>query len=345
LARRIGVPRDAQLEWFGDAESPALFAAALERLRASDVELVEIDIAPLLEAARLLYEGPWTAERYAAVGTFLEEASASDAAARGAGLDATVAGIILGGKAHTSVQTFRAIYRLAELRRAADAVLAAVDAVVAPTAGTVYTVAEVQADPVRLNSNLGRYTNFMNLLDLCGLALPAGRYTSGPGFGITLIAPAWRDEALLALGARYLAEPVSEALAAGEVTLAVCGAHLRGQPLHGQLTALGARFVAATTTSPDYRLYALAHTTPAKPGLVRSLPGESGAAIQVETYALTHEAFGRFVEAVPAPLVIGTATLADGTSVKSFLCEPRALGGATDITAHGGWVPYLRTRA
>ena len=342
--RRVGVPRGDQLDWFGNAESPTLFAAALERLRASNVELVEVDIAPLLEAARLLYEGPWTAERYAAVGAFIEEASASDVAAREAGLDPTVSGIILGGKSHTSVQTFRAIYRLAELRRAADAVLATVDAIVAPTAGTTYTVAEVQADPVRLNSNLGRYTNFMNLLDLCGLAVPAGHYASGPGFGITLIAPAWRDEALLTLGARYLGEPASRASANGEVTLAVCGAHLRGQPLHGQLTALGARFVAATTTSPDYRLYALANTTPAKPGLVRCLPSEGGAAIQVETYALTHESFGRFVEAVPEPLVIGTATLADGARVKSFLCEPRALGDATDITVHGGWVAYLSAR-
>jgi allophanate hydrolase len=332
------------LEWFGNRESGPLYQAALKRLSALGVGLIDIDIAPFLEAARLLYEGPWTAERYAAVGAFIEAASESNGAARDAGLDPTVAAIVLGGKAHSSVDTFRAIYRLAELRRVADATLSSVDALAMPTAGTVYTVAEVQADPVRLNSNLGRYTNFMNLLDLCGLAVPAGRYSTGPGFGITLIAPAWHDEALLTLGARYLEEPPPAVPAIEEVTLAVCGAHLRGQPLHGQLTALGARFVDATTTSPDYRLYALANTTPAKPGLVRCSENDNGGPIAVEIYALSPDAFGRFVDGIPEPLVIGTATLADGTRVKSFLCEPRALIGAVEITAYGGWAAYLEAR-
>jgi allophanate hydrolase len=236
-------------------------------------------------------------------------------------------------------------------------------------------VAEVQSDPVRLNSNLGRYNNFMNLLDLCGLTLPAGRYTFGPGFGITLIAPAWHDRTLLALGARYLGEPAPDrplcnlisdkpagtktsvipsssdplsfpvpASSAQEVTLAVCGAHLRGQPLHHQLTALGARFLAATTTAPVYRLYALANTTPPKPGLARTAVGTPGASISVETYSLSPEAFGRFVSGVPAPMVIGTVELLDGGSVKGFLCEPCALMGATDITTFGGWVAFLASR-
>lgn len=352
---RIGVPRADQLEWFGNTESPALFAASLDRLRALGREIVEIDFSAFLEAARLLYEGPWTAERYAAVGAFIEKHSATPEAAHAAGLDPTVAKIILGGKTASAADCFRATYRLAELRRAADAMLASVDVIVAPTTGTIYKVSEIEADPVRLNSNLGRYNNFMNLLDLCGLTLPAGRYSFGPGFGITLIAPAWHDEKLLALGARFLGESIpqsichlisdkpSEALA--PVTLAVCGAHLRGQPLHAQLTALGARFLASTTTSARYRLYALANTTPPKPGLARVTDGETGASIAVETYALTPEAFGRFTAAVPAPMVIGNAELIDGTWVKSFLCEPRALAGATDITAHGGWLPYLASRA
>ncbi len=339
---RLGVPRADQLEWFGNTESPILFTAALDRLRALGIEIVEVDFSSFLDAARLLYEGPWTAERYAAVGEFIEKHSATPESARAAGLDPTVAKIILGGKSPSAVDCFLATYRLAELRRAADTILASVDALVAPTAGTIYKVSEIESDPVRLNSNLGRYNNFMNLLDLCGLTVPAGRYSFGPGFGITFIASAWHDAQLLTLAARYLGESApAQTPAADSITLAVCGAHLRGQPLHHQLTALGARFLTATTTSPRYRLYALANTTPPKPGLARVPSGDTGAPIAVETYALTPEAFGRFTAAVPAPLVIGNAELNDGTWVKSFLCEPHALTGATDITAHGGWLAFL----
>jgi allophanate hydrolase len=348
---RLGVPRTDQLEWFGSVESPGLFAAALECLRGIGIEIVEVDFAAFLDAARLLYEGPWTAERFAAVGAFIETHLPANGtplrpdSANPAGLDPTVAAIIQSGKTASAVDAFRASYRLAELRRAADTILATVDALVAPTAGTIYTVAEVLADPVRLNSNLGRYNNFMNLLDLCGLTVPAGRYSFGPGFGITFIAPAWHDARLLALGARFLGEtaPLSApaAPAVATVTLAVCGAHLKGQALHGQLTALGAQFLAATTTSAHYRLFALANTTPPKPGLMRLGGGEIGAPIEVETYALSPEAFGRFVAAVPAPMVIGTVQLGDGTWVKGFLCEPCALTNATDITVLGGWRAYL----
>ncbi len=342
---RLGVPRADQLDWFGNTESPALFAAALDRLRTLGAEIVEVDFAPFLDAARLLYEGPWTAERYAAVGAFIEKHSATPDAATAAGLDPIVSKIILSGRTPSAADCFRATYRLAELRRGADTILSTVDVLVAPTTGTIYTIAEIEADPIRLNSNLGRYNNFMNLLDLCGLTLPAGRYTFGPGFGISLIAPAWHDTRLLTLGARYLGEPAPAAKPPADwITLAVCGAHLRGQPLHSQLTSLGAQFLATTTTAPNYRLYALANTTPPKPGLARVSSGETGAAIAIETYALSSEAFGRFVAAVPSPMVIGTVELIDGTSVKSFLCESFALIGATDITSFGGWIAY-RARA
>ncbi|MBW8780976.1 MAG: allophanate hydrolase [Verrucomicrobia bacterium] len=336
---RLGVPRTDQLDWFGNTESPALFASALERLRITGCEIVEVDFSPFLDAARLLYEGPWTAERYAAVGEFIETHRTSP------GLDPTVADIILGGKSPSASDAFRATYRLAGLRRAADSVLSTVDALVAPTTGTIYTVAEIQADPIRLNSNLGRYNNFMNLLDLCGLTLPADRYSFGPGFGITVIAPAWHDVRLLAFGARYLSEtslPETSAdpLSPGWIELAVCGAHLRGQPLHGQLTALGARFMTATTTTASYRLYALPGTQPPKPGLVRVNSDAIGAPIAVETYALSPEAFGKFVAAIPAPMVIGTVELMGEKAVKGFLCEPCALAGARDITTFGGWIAY-----
>lgn len=335
---KVGVPRADQLEWFGNAESPALFAAALERLTAVGAQIVEVDFSSFLEAARLLYEGPWVAERYAAVGEFIA-AHQSDSSA---GLDPTVAGIILGGTKASAVDAFRAEYRLAQLRRTAEGVLAGVDLLAAPTYGTAYTVAEVLADPVRLNSNLGRYNNFMNLLDLCGLTLPAGRYARGPGFGLTLIGRAWEDERLLSLGSSFLGETTAAPNArTGLVELAVCGAHLRGQPLHAQLIERGAQFLAATRTAPRYRLHALAGTTPPKPGLSHTGTTGGGAAIAVETYALTQEAFGRFVSAVPSPLVIGTVELADGRSVKGFLCEPRALEGAQDITSFGGWADFL----
>ncbi len=340
----LGVPRPDQLEWFGNAESPTLFAAALDRLRAVGCTIVEIDFAPFLETARLLYEGPWTAERFAAVGAFIEKNSATPEAARAAGLDPTVAQIILSGKTASAVDAFRATHRLAELRRAADQILSTTDALVAPTAGTIYTVAEIAADPIRLNSNLGRTNNFMNLLDLCGLTVPAGRYSFGPGFGITLIAPAWHDEALLALGASYLGEIVpttnSPAPASDPLhRIAVCGAHLSGLPLNAQLTSRGARLVRATTTAPLYKLYALPNTTPPKPGLVRVLEG--GGLIAVEVWELPVSEFGSFVAGIPAPLGIGTLTLTDGEQVQGFLCESAATTDATDITALGNWRSYL----
>ncbi len=373
----IGVPRADQLEWFGNAESPTLFAAALDRFRALGCSVVEVDFAPFLEAARLLYEGPWTAERYAAVGAFIEKHSATPEAAAAAGLDPTVAKIILGGKSASAVDAFRATYRLAELRRAADQILAGVDTLIAPTTGTIYTVAEIAADPIRLNSNLGRYNNFMNLLDLCGLTVPAGRYSFGPSFGITLIAPAWHDEKLLTLGARYLGEtlptlttgragtplpaastsqhptgaersprPTTEAALATPTAdpmhrVAVCGAHLSGLPLNSQLTSRGARLVRATTTAPLYKLYALPNTTPPKPGLVRVAENQGGGPIAVEVWELPVSTYGSFVAGIPAPLGIGTLTLVDGETVQGFLCEAAAVQGARDITDLGDWRRYL----
>ena len=347
-APRVGVPRSDQHEWFGDAESPALFAAAVARLREIGATVVEVDFSPFFAAARLLYEGPWTAERYAAVGEFIERHSATPESVRAAGLDPTVAGIILGGKAPSAADAFRATYRLAELRRAADSILADVDALVAPTAGTVYTVAQVEADPVHLNSNLGRTNNFLNLLDLCGLTLPTGRYASGPGFGVTLIAPAWHDERLLEIGARFLGEPSPPLervpAPAHSIQLAVVGAHLMGQPLNSQLTSRGARLLRTTRTAAEYRLHALANTSPPKPGLVRD-PGFSGPGIEVEVWSLTPTAFGEFTVLVPAPLAIGNLALADGSMVKGFVCEPAGLIGATEITSHGGWRVYLAARS
>jgi allophanate hydrolase len=333
---RIGVPRADQLEFFGNNDAAMLFAAAVARWRALGATVVEVDFAPFLEAARLLYEGPWVAERYAAIRDFIEQKPAA--------LHPVTCRIIEGAKPLTAVAAFEATYKLAALRRRAEAVWGDIDVLLTPTAGTIYTVAEVEADPIRLNSNLGTYTNYMNLLDLCGLAVPAGFLPNGMPWGVTLVAPAFGDDRLLRLGAKFLGEPAPKralAPAGPKVKLAVCGAHLSGLPLNGQLTDLGGRLVRAARTAPHYRFFALPGTTPPKPGLVR-VP-EGGAAIEVEVWELPVDAYGRFVAAIPAPLGIGTLRLEDGEAVQGFLCEAFATAGARDITALGGWRAYLKS--
>ena len=335
--RRIGVPRPDQRLFLGDAASEHLYEQALATLAASGAELVEIDMAPLREAAILLYGGPWVAERTAAARPLLDD--------RPEAIDPTVRAILEHGRTVSGVDVFEGQYRLAELQRHADAMWQDIDLLALPTAPTIYRIAEMRAAPIALNSNLGLYTNFVNLLDMAALALPAGWRDNRTGFGITLIAAAWTDRALLDAGDAYLAAaapPPSPPLTTEDpmdiVKLAVVGAHLDGMPLHWQLTSRNARLVAATTTAPTYRLYAMANSTPPKPALVHAA---DGAAIAVEVYELDVAAFGSFVVEVPAPLAIGSVTLADGSTVKGFVAEPRAIEGAEDITALGGWRAYI----
>ncbi|MES1948729.1 urea amidolyase [Salinisphaera sp. C84B14] len=342
---RLGVP--SQPEFFDDDSARAAFDAAVTHWKEAGAEIVELDFTPFHEAAALLYQGPWVAERYAAVGEFIE--SHADAA------DPVVANIITGGKNATAVDAFRAQYALAALKHKADALIATVDALLVPTAPSIYRQDEIAAEPVALNSRLGTYTNFVNLLDYCALALPGGFRDDGLPVGITVIAPAWQDDRLAALGARWqnhqpwplgtgkrLAAQVAitpgAAAADDVVRVAVVGAHLRGMPLNWQLTERDARFVEQTETAPEYRLLALAGTTPPKPGLIR---GEGGAAIQVELWDVPVSAFGSFVALIPAPLGIGTLQLADGREVKGFICEGWAADTARDVTAFGGWRAYI----
>jgi allophanate hydrolase len=333
---RIGVPRRDQRVWFGDGQSEYLYDCALDRL-AGIGDIVEFDIAPLLEAARLLYGGPWVAERAAAIENLL--ANDPDA------IDETVRSVIEPGKDMSAVELWNGIYRLAELKRHADGLWDAVDVFAFPTTGTTYRVAELQAAPVALNSNLGLYTNFVNLLDMAAVAVPAGARSNGTGFGITLIGPADSDRSLLGTAESYLAAaelrdppPLDMEGRMETVKLAVVGAHLKDMPLHWQLSSRNAAFVGAFETAPTYRLYAMADSVPPKPALVHS---EEGASIALEVYELDVAAFGSFVTEVPAPLAIGTVTLADGTSVKGFVAEPRATVGAEDITHLGGWRAYV----
>jgi allophanate hydrolase len=337
--KTIGVPRRDQRVWFGDAESEYLYGRALDKL-AGLADVVEIDIAPLKDAAQLLYSGPWVAERTAAMTGIL--ADNPDA------VDATVRAVVEPGAAMSAVDLFNGIYRLAELKRHADTLWTEIDMLAFPTTGTTYRVAELLAAPVALNSNLGFYTNFVNLLDMAAVAVPAGIRANATGFGITLIGPADSDVALLDAADAYISaadlpSPPSLDLEGKmqTVKLAVVGAHLKDMPLHWQLTSREARFVGAFETAPTYRLYAMADSVPPKPALVHS---EDGGAIAVEVYELGVAEFGSFVVEVPAPLAIGTVTLADGSSVKGFVAEPRALTNAEDITSLGGWRTYIAQR-
>ncbi|HEX8310502.1 MAG TPA: allophanate hydrolase [Chthoniobacteraceae bacterium] len=330
---RVGVPAADQLEFFGDTEAAALFAAAAERLSQLGHELVEIDFAPFRDAARLLYAGPWVAERLAAIEPFVE--SQPDA------LHPVVEQIIKGASRYSAVDTFRAIYELERLRALAAREWTKVDALLLPTTGTTYTVEEVLGDPIQLNTNLGAYTNFVNLLDLCGFAVPAGyRHSNRLPFGVTLLAPAFEEGSVATLAREFLGEAPAPAPHDASIALAVVGAHLSGQPLNHQLTSRGASLLRTCRTAQNYRLFALARTTPPKPGLVRTAE-PSGSGIEVEVWSLTAAQFGDFVAEVPPPMVIGTVELEDGTWCKGFLCEPFALKASEEITSHGSWRSYL----
>ncbi|WP_407157779.1 allophanate hydrolase [Bradyrhizobium sp. STM 3557] len=344
---RLGVPHPGQLIFFGDKEAEAAYDDAVVRFSELGAKLVEFDLEPFYETARLLYEGPWVAERYLVIRDLL--ASDPDA------IHPVTREITIAGARPSAADTFAALYRLQALRQVATRTFAEIDALLLPTAPTAYTTADVLADPILLNSRLGTYTNFVNLLDLCGLALPAAMRDDGIPFGITLLAPAGRDAALASIGRVFHADTGLSAgakgvvlpplatlpttLRDGEIAIAAVGAHLSGMALNHELTALGARLLETATTAPDYKLYAL-ETTPPKPGMLRIEPG-TGTAIALEVWALSAAAFGQFVAAVPPPLSIGTIRLADGRSVKGFIVEPAALDGARDISSFGGWRAYI----
>ncbi|HZP60960.1 MAG TPA: allophanate hydrolase, partial [Opitutaceae bacterium] len=344
---RIGVPAQHDLRFFGDREAERHFHESLGRLKALGASLVEINFAPFHEAAALLYHGPWVAERWAALRDFHQKHA-------GAFLPVTRK-IIEGAASLSAADAFDGLYKLAGYLRRTAAEWAKMDVLLVPTAPRPYTVAEVAADPMHTNIRLGTYTNFVNLLDLSALAVPAGFRADGVPWGVTFIAPAWREADLLALGARWHADIagrlgatshplpagtwVATPLAADAVRLAVVGAHLSGLALNHQLTEHGARLVWSGRTAPGYRLYALPHSAPPKPGLVRVAAG--GAAISVEVWEIPTTTFGSFVATVPPPLCIGTVALENGEQVKGFLCEAAAVEGARDITDFGGWRAYL----
>lgn len=328
------------LVFFDDSAAEQAWQAALGALRESGVTLKPIDFTAFYQLAEQLYQGPWVAERTAAVGDTLNHPEQ---------MNSTVHTIIAAGLNYSAVEAFKAEYLRAELARKIQTALAEVDALVVPTSPTIHTLADMAREPIRFNSQFGTYTNFTNLADLSALALPAPFRADGLPAGITLLAPAWHDRTLADFGRRWqqqLALPlgatghafpaISPSLppSAQHVRVAVVGAHLRGMPLNFQLTQRDAVFVEATETAARYRLFALANTQPPKPGIARYA---DGAAIQVELWDIPLARFGEFVAEIPAPLGIGSLELADGRWVKGFICEPAALDDATDITEFKGW--------
>ena len=307
-----------------------------------------VDMTALFDVAHLLYSGPWLAERLHSIRSLI--------AARPEALHPTTRKIIESAKALSAVDAFAGIYRLAELRRIADAIWSQVDVLIVPTYPRPRKVDELMIDPVGPNSELGTYANFVNLLDLCALAVPGQFRSDGLPSGVTLIAPRGRDGLLAALGERLHAAsansigasqdkvpPPSEGsstAAPGEIELVVVGAHLSGMPLNHELTSRNARFLRAGPTTKDYKLFALAGGPPFRPGLMR-VPEGTGSQIATEVWALSAEGLGSFITGVPAPLGIGTTRLADGTSAKGFILEAEGIVGAKDVSEFGGWRNYI----
>ncbi len=342
---RFGIP--ASPNWFGDVQAEAAWLETLENISAFGAELVTIDFTPMFTLAQLLYGGPWVAERHAAIAEFMQEHAAD--------MNDVVRGIVENAVNFSATDAYQAEYRRADLAREIQLLMKDVDALLVPTSPRHPTIAEVNADPVVVNSQLGTYTNFVNLADCSALALPATMRADGLPFGITLIAPAWQDAALAAFGKKWHSSvnlllgatgKPTPALALkntppqGYVRLAVVGAHLTGMPLNVQLQERNAIFVESTYTANNYRLFALPNTTPPKPGLIRST---EGAEIIVELWDVPLHHFGSFVALIPAPLGIGTLSLHDGREVKGFICEGAAVNGATDITHLGGWRAYIKS--
>jgi allophanate hydrolase len=342
---RVGVLAAKDREFFGDADCAALYEQAIARGEALGWDMVEFDYAPFLAIAALLYEGPWLAERLAAIEPFLD--------ARADSLEPTVRRLIESARRFTAADAFRGQYKLKALLRDAEQEAKKFDFLLLPTAPTTYTVEAMRADPVRLNAHFGRYTNFVNFCGMAAIAVPSGFRADGLPFGVTLIGPGQSDDALAGFAAAFHEASGCGAGAAkaqtasapppaadGRIEIVVVGAHLAGQPLNWQLTEGGGFLVEATRTAGDYRLFVLPNTTPAKPGLMRE-PGFDGAGLEVEVWSLPAESFGRFVNAIPAPLGVGKVTLSTGRVVTGFLCEGHALEGAREITALGGWRAYL----
>ena len=347
---QFGVP--SSLNFFGDALAEAAFATSIEQLKAIGGTPVSIDYTPLAAAADLLYNSAMVAERYAAIKPFFD--------AHEEDVMEPVRSIIAKGRNYSAADLYAAQTQLHRYGHQAAAMWDDIDLLLVPTAPTHYTIADMQADPVALNRNLGEYTNFVNLLDYAAIAVPSSIRADGLPFGVTLIGPCGSDWQLAELGQRLhhstglkqgntgLNLPVAQSICAQAaikkealMPIAVVGAHLTGMPLNAQLTERGATLAQTGTTASHYRLYALPNTTPPKPGLKRV--AADGAAIVIEVWDMPTSQVGSFLELIPAPLGLGQIELADGNWVTGFVCEGYALDAALDVTEHGGWRAYIQS--
>ncbi|MBE7635265.1 allophanate hydrolase [Sneathiella sp. P13V-1] len=346
---KIGIPNASTREFFGDTVQQASFLDSVDQLASFGAEIVEMDFTPFYEVAKMLYEGAWTAERY----TVIEDLLKSDPEA----IHPVTRGIIQSAENFTSADTFRGFYRLQDYKSKAQPLIDSVDMLCVPSIPTFYSIKDLEEDPVGPNSRYGTYTNFVNLMDMCGIAVPVKTRSDGRPGSVTLLAPAGQDVVTASLASKLhqnsaptlgatdwmLPEVSYEKPAAGpsEIVIAAVGAHMSGLPLNGELTKLGARFLYSSKTSPDYKLYKLAGGPPFRPGLIQE---EGGASIELEIWALPKSNFGAFIDNIPSPLGIGTVTLANGEEVKGFICESKGKVGAEDITKFGGWRAFLNSQ-
>ncbi|MEO8058268.1 MAG: allophanate hydrolase [Burkholderiales bacterium] len=344
---RVGVPIDPVFA--GDIGYEAAYGQAVAHLQSLGHTVVPLDFSPLLAVARLLYGGPWVAERHAVVQALMDKSPEA--------IDATVLRVIEVAANFSATDAFRGQYALREAQRRTSSLWQQVDLLMVPTAPAHPKHSEIDADPLGANALLGTYTNFVNLLGWCALALPAGFTHTGLPFGVTFIAAGAADAALARFGQTWEASlhlpmgatgrtNVPSAGAAWPASvptmpIAVVGAHLSGLPLNGQLTDRGATLACATQTAPHYRLFALPNTSPPKPGLQRASAYEAGASIAVEVWDVPVDAVGSFLALIPPPLGLGSLELIDGRWVHGFICEAHALANARDVTAFGGWRAFL----
>ncbi|MGD8885014.1 MAG: allophanate hydrolase [Gammaproteobacteria bacterium] len=345
----IGVPRSEKLNFFGNASAQQLFFDSMNKCKDLGITIREIDFSPFLDAARLLYEGPWVAERYVAIENLITNHPEE--------LLPEIRTIIGSGESKSAIDYFKSEYLLQHYRNIANNILSGIDCLVTPTAGTIYTIEQVQSDPIKLNSNLGYYTNFMNLLDCASVAVPAGFLDNGCPSGITFIGPAMSDRKLLSianfwqqrmglnLGAVDQPLPATQASQVvfnDVIPVVVCGAHLKGLPLNWQLTERGATLLEQTQTTATYRMYVLPGGPPQRPGLIRD--DQYGDAIDVEVWEIPKAEFGSFVANIPAPLGIGKVELKDGRLLPGFICESYGVQEGQEITHLGSWKKYLNSQ-
>ena len=350
-APKIGIPSQSSIRFEGDAEQAQSFTDAVATLKAEGATIVEIDFTPLYEIAQMLYFGAWVAERYVATQSLMDKKPEA--------LFPVTRKIIGSAIGKTAADTFKDFYKLKDLIAQVRPAIEACDALCVPTIPTFATVAELDADPMGPNNMLGTYTNFVNLMDMCGIAVPAPARPDGRPGSVTILAGAGEDAKVAALatkiealGARklgatnwdFVAQTPPEVPSESVIRIAVCGAHMSGLPLNHTLTDRGASFVREDTSAPDYTFHALAGGDVPRPGMVRTTPG-SGAAIAVELWDMPLREFGGFMKTIPAPLGIGTITLADGSAVQGFVCEAIASKGAKDITEIADWRKYLAEMA